>query len=336
MPTAGNEGQAKRVTERIDREQEIEDAAALWVTRLGEGPLDAGAQAELGRWLAEDPSHGASFREAQAAWRVLNQVAREPGVRRQATPPARRAGMRRRAAAALAASLLVLVAGAVLWSSDPLVAIAADHRTAPGERRLVTLPDDSAVELGPASAIALHFDEHERRIELLRGVIYVAAAPRRGDERRPLLVEAGAGSARALGTEFAVRLGADAVEVVVAEHEVVVTANSREGKTTQALAAAGESVRYSDGGVGAVKTANLDQVLAWRRNWLVLDRVPLAQAVEELNRYRSRRIVIGGSALPQRLVSGVFDMSDPDAVLATIARELGARTVSSPLVTLLY
>lgn len=324
------------MTGRFDRGEEIENAAALWVVRLGEGRLDAGAQAELERWLAEDPRHGASFREAQAAWRVMTQVAREPGVPRPATAPARRAGTRWRAAAALAASLLVLVAGAVLWSNDPLVAIAADHRTAPGERRLVTLSDGSVVDLGPASAIALHFDDRERRIELLRGVVHVVAAPRRGGEQRPLLVAAGAGSARALGTEFAVRLTADAVEVVVVEHEVVVTASSRDGKAPQVLLAAGELVRYSDAGVGPVQAANLDQVLAWRRNWLVLDRVPLAQAVEELNRYRSRRILIGGSALPQRQVSGVFDMSDPDAVLAIIARELGARSLSSPLVTLLY
>ena len=324
------------MTERIDRDEEIENTAALWVARLGEGPLDGRVQAELERWLAEDPRHGAAFLEAQAAWGVMNQVAREPGARRLAMPSASRARRRWRAVAALAASLLVLVAGAVLWSGDPRVAIAADHRTALGERRLVTLTDGSVVELGPASALAVHFDARERRIELLRGAVYVVAAPRRGDEQRPFLVEAGAGSARALGTEFAVRRRDDSVEVVVVEHQVMVAAVGRDGKATEVVLAAGEAVRYGDAGVGAVQTPNLDQVLAWRRNWLVLDRVPLVQAVEELNRYRSRRIVIGGSTLSQRQVSGVFDMADPDTVLDTIARELGARAVSAPLVTLLY
>lgn len=331
-----NEGQARGVTERSDREEEIENAAALWVARLGEGPLDAGAQAELDRWLAEDPRHGASFLEAQAAWGIMDRVAREPDAPRRLAPATRRVGRRWRAMAALAASLLVLIAGAVLWSGDPLVAIAADHRTAPGERRVLNLSDGSVVELGPASAVALHFDERERRIELLRGALYAVAAPRRAGEQRPFLVEAGAGSARALGTEFAVRRLADSVEVVVVEHEVMVTAGGRDGKATEVILAAGESVRYGDAGVGTAQTPNLDQVLAWRRNWLVFDRVPLVQAVEELNRYRNRRILIGGSTLPQRQVSGVFDMSDPDAALDTIARELGARTVSAPLVTLLY
>jgi transmembrane sensor len=324
------------VTERIDREDEIENTAALWVARLGEGPLDVRAQAELECWLAEDPRHGAAFLEAQAAWGVMNDVAREPGALRLAISSARWTGRRWRAVAALAAGLLVLVAGAVLWNGDPLVAIAADHRTAAGERRQVNLSDGSVVELGPASAVAVHFDERERRVELLRGVLYAVVAPRRGGEQRPFLVTAGAGSARALGTEFAVRRLGGSVEVVVVEHEVMVSAGGRDGKATEVVLAAGESVRYGDVGVDAVQTANLDQVLAWRRNWLVFDRVPLVQAVDELNRYRSRRILIGGSTLPQRQVSGVFDMSDPDAVLDTIARELGARTVSAPLVTLLY
>lgn len=336
------QGQAERVTERIDRDEEIEEAAALWVAWLGEGPLNAGAQAELERWLAEDPRHRAAFVEAQAAWQVMTEVARAPGSLRDgspraaARPAAGRVGRRWRALAALAASLLVLIGGTILWSADPLLALAADYRTAPGEQRQLTLSDGSIVDLGPASAIAVRFDDRERRIELLGGVAYVVAAPRQGDEQRPFLVEAGAGSARALGTQFAVRRGSRSVEVVVVEHNVAVAVDGRTGKAAEVVLSPGQSVRYSEAGLGSVQTANLDHVLAWRRNWLVFDRVPLAQVVEELNRYRGGRIVIGDSALSRRQVSGVFDMADRESALATIARELGARTVSAPLVTLLY
>jgi transmembrane sensor len=325
------------VTERIDRDEEIEETAALWVARLGEGPLRAEAQAELVRWLAEDLRHRASFVEAQAAWGVMSEVAHAPGALQCGVPRAAgRLGRRWRAVAALAASLLVLVAGAMLWSTSPLVVLAADHRTAPGEQRVVALPDGSTVELGPASAIALHFDDRERRVELLGGVAYVVPAPRQGDEQRPFVMEAGEGSARALGTQFAVRRLSSSVEVVVVEHQVIVAAGGPKGEVAQVLLSPGQSVRYSDAGLGPVQNANLDQALAWRRNWLVFDRVPFAQVVDELNRYRSRRIVIVDSALSRRQVSGVFDMADPEAALATIARELGARTVSAPLVTLLY
>ena len=339
--TARNGGKAERVNERSDRDEEIEEAAALWVVRLGEGSLRAGAEDEFEHWLAEDPRHRASFVEAQAAWAVMNEVARAPGrlrgaALRDATFAASGAGRRWRTLAALAASLFVLVGAAMLWSADPLVVLAADHRTAPGEQRLVALPDGSTVELGPASAIALHFDDRERRIELLEGVAYVAPAPRQGGQQRPFVVEAGTGSARALGTQFAVRRLSSSVDVVVVEHEVIVTAGGHKGEASQVLLSPGQSVRYSGTGLGPVQTANLDHALAWRRNWLVFDRVPFAQVVEELNRYRSRRIVIVQSALSQRQVSGVFDMADPEAALGTIARELDARTVSAPLVTLLY
>lgn len=323
------------MTERIKRDEEIEEAAALWVAWLGEGPLNAGAQAELERWLAEDPRHRASFVEAQAAWQIMTEVAQAPGALKGGVPAAGRIAMRWRAVAALAASLLVLVAGAMLWSGNPLVALAADHRTAAGEQRVVALPDGSTVELGPASAIALHFDDRERRVELLGGVAYVAAAPRQGDEQRPFVMEAGGGAARALGTQFAVRRLSSSVEVAVVEHEVAVSVG-REGKVAEIVLSPGQSVRYSEAGLGPVQIANLEQMLAWRRNWLVFDRVPLAQVVDDLNRYRARRIIIGDSALSRRQVSGVFDMADPEAALDTIARELGVRMISAPLVTLLY
>ncbi|WP_422000653.1 FecR family protein [Reyranella sp.] len=330
-----------------DRQDEIEDSAALWAARLGEGPIDADAQRRLARWLAEDPRHRAAFAEAQAAWRLMEAVARSPGDALAATPrpllakgPAKAAARWWRPAMALAASLLVLVAGAIAWQGDLVPLVAADYRTAPGERRTVALADGSRVELGPHSAIALRFDARERRIELLQGLAYFIAAPRRGAEERPFVVQAGTGRARALGTEFEVQRLSGAAEVTVVEHEVAVAARPADAAADAPLAevvlSPGQSVRYSAAGLGPVRAADLDRALAWRRDRLVFDRAPLAEVVETVNLYRRGRIVLGSAALAQRRVSGVFDMTDPDAVLAAIARELGAHTVSAPLVTLLY
>lgn len=346
------------MTGASDRQDEIEDCAALWVARLGEGPLDADAHRSLERWLAEDPSHAAAFAEAQAAWGLMTEVARIPGAFVDDLPkpspprpvPARPAPQSRatqswatqswavhwRALAALAAGLVVLVAGTVVWNGDFLPMVLADHRTAPGERRTVTLADGSIVELGPHSAIALKFDDRERRVDLLQGLAYFVAAPRQGGESRPFIVHAGSGSARAVGTQFEVHRFSDAVEVIVAEHDVAVAAATVDGPTAEVVLSPGQSVRYADAGIGLVHAANLEHALAWRRDRLIFDRVPLGQVVDELNLYRHGRIVIGTSELARRRVSGVFDMTDPDVALRIIARELGVRTISAPLVTLLY
>ncbi len=341
------------MTGASDRQDEIEDCAALWAARLGEGPLDADAHRSLERWLAEDPSHAAAFAEAQAAWGLMTEVALIPGafvddLPRPSPPrpvpprpaPQSRAtqswAMHWRALAALAASLVVLVAGTVVWNGDFLPMVLADHRTAPGERRTVTLADGSIVELGPHSAIALKFGARERRVDLLQGLAYFVVAPRQGSESRPFIVHAGSGSARAVGTQFEVHRFSDAVEVVVAEHDVAVAAATVDGPTAEVVLSPGQSVRYAEAGIGQVHAANLEHALAWRRDRLIFDRVPLGQVVDELNLYRHGRIVIGTSELARRRVSGVFDMTDPDVALRIIARELGVRTISAPLVTLLY
>jgi len=343
------------VAEPTDRQDEIDQdeidlGAAHWVAHLGRGPLTKADRQALDRWLAEDARHAAAFAEAQTAWERMDEVAGAPGALRRDLAPPRAAQVialrppheRRRAtawlrAAAMAASLLILIAGAGLWFGDPMVMMAADHRTQPGERRLVTLPDGSTAELGPASAIALRYTGAERRVELLSGLAYFTAAPRRGKEQRPFVVEAARGTARALGTQFTVDRFADSVEVIVIEHEVQVAATAADGQEREVLLSPGQSVRYAGAGLASTQTINLDQALAWRRDRLVFDRVPLDHVVAELNRYRRGRIVIGNGTLASRTVSGVFDTADPDAALATIARELGVRTASAPpLVTLLY
>lgn len=330
------------VTEPSEQQDEIDERASLWLAKLGGGPLGPPDHRALEQWLAEDPRHSRAFREAQEAWELMGEVAKAPGalshgVRGAAyMPKPGPAASAWRRFAAMAASLLVLAAGAILWTADPMVLLAADHRTAPGERRTVLLSDGSTVELGPASAIALHFDLVERRVELLRGLAYFTAAPRRGEEQRPFVVQAASGTARALGTQFSVDRLPDSVEVVVVEHEVAVSVATAGGRPAEIVLSPGQSVRYAEAGLGRQHPVDLDQVLAWRRDRLVFDRVTLGHVVEELNRYRRGRIVIGNAGLANRRVSGVFDAADPDAVLATIARELGVRTASAPLVTVLY
>jgi transmembrane sensor len=148
-------------------------------------------------------------------------------------------------------------------------------------------------------------------------------------------VQAAAGTARALGTQFMVDRFSDAVEVTVVEHDVQVAATSADGQASEVVLSPGQSVRYAEAGLAPSRTASLDQALAWRRGRLFFDRVPLDHVVAELNRYRRGRIVIGNTTLSSRTVSGVFDVADLDAALATIAQELGVRTASAPLITLL-
>ena len=241
--------------------------------------------------------------------------------------------------AGMAAICLAAVIGVSnFWYGSPMTMMVADYRTLPGEQRSVTLPDGSVVDLSSASAIALHFSDHERRVELLEGAAYFTAAPKAGGENRPFVVEGAEGTATALGTQFVVDRLSDAVEVTVIEHEVRVDLTDPEHQSASAVLAPGQSVQYSARtGLGKVKEKDIELAAAWRQGKLVFDRVPLADVVAELNRYRRGRIVVGNPTLANRTVSGVFSTKDLDRALATITHELGIRSASvPPLVTLLY
>lgn len=337
------------VGESGDRRDAIDTTAAGWAVRLGGGPLSGSERHDLDRWLAENPAHAAAFEEAQAAWDRMGMLRFAPGDLRydivpprgaSPTPPSANGKDRARRwtrVAAVAACLLLLAGGTALWTGDPLVMMTADYRTGPGERRLVTLSDGSTVDLGPASAIAVDYTGRARQVELLSGVAYFTAAPAVAGESRPFVVDAAGGSARALGTRFMVeRLSAD-VEVTVTEHAVEVALATPTGDRPTILLAQGQSVRYSDNGLGPAETANPERATAWRRGRLIFDNVPLGDVVAALNRYRHGRIVVADRALAGRKVSGVFETDAADAALATIARDLRIGTVSlPPLVTLLY
>lgn len=315
-----------------DRREAAEDMAAQWAIRLGGGPLSDGERHGLERWLAEDASHGAALDFALSTWARLGDLRAAPGGLIRHAQPRRRAWVN---AAVLAASLLLAAALGLSWLGDPWLALTADARTAPGETRALALEDGSRVELAPASALAVRYDGHQRRVELLAGRAFFAPVAREQAGGRPFVVTAGGGSATALGTRFMVdRRDDGGVAVIVVEHTVEVAVAT--GGSVRL--SPGQTVRYDDGaGLGPVGTADIRRSTAWRDGRLIFDRVPLAEVVAELNRYRRGRIILAPGDLAGRTVSGVFDTARLDGALDSIGQELGIRSASlPPFLTVLY
>lgn len=342
-----------RSVEHRDNKEQIEAEAAEWVIRLGGDLLDVQERALFQRWRSQSAYHVQAFEFAQSTWGDLAKLGDAPGslafdsVSSKSPPDMLLAGTEMaqtpRRPLWLGAGLITICLAAMigvssLWYGSPITMLVADYQTAPGEQRSVTLPDGSVVDLSSASAIALHFSDRERRVELLEGAAYFTAAPKAGDEKRPFVVEGGQGTATALGTQFVVDRLSDAVEVTVIEHEVRVSLSDPDHQSASAILAPGQSVRYSRRtGLSKVREKDVELAAAWRQGKLVFDRVPLADVVAELNRYRRGRIVVGNPTLANRTVSGVFETSDLDRALATITHELGIKSASvPPLVTLLY
>lgn len=332
------------------QERSITEAAADWAVRLHAAPLSAAEQAELQQWQAEDPRHVEALGFARQTWAVLGDLAAqdiEPGAlhaphRALAPPPPlsqrpRRRRIWRRAASVALLLLAVGVAGVQgphLW-----LRAQADYFTSKGEVRSVQLMDGSRVQLDTDSAIALDFDENQRHVRLLAGSAVFDVAPMGEQESRPFVVESAGGTTRALGTRFVVgREGAQQAWVGVLQHSVAVNlqAPAHSGPSQRVLEE-GQSARYNPlTGVVALDLPDLQRATGWSRGVLVFDRVPLATVVEQLNRYRPGRVMLGSHDLALRQVSGVFRLDMLDAALSTLTHELRVQRFDLAGVSLIY
>jgi len=111
-----------------------------------------------------------------------------------------------------------------------------------------------------------------------------------------------------LGTKFLVRQDGDSLRVTLLE--------GRARLDTSGIWARHQTVELSPGDV-AVATANslslirkpekaLAEELGWRRGLLVFDRTSLADAVAEINRYNTQKLVIDDPSVSRLTVDGTF------------------------------
>lgn len=288
-----------------DNTASVEDQAVHWFVALRDEEATEADWRAFDRWLKADAAHTGAWRSLERMWGGLDAVAARAGRRR----PRR---LKRAAAAALVLAGLVVLG----WAMAP-EGLFADHRTATGELRTVTLADGSRVELGAASALDVAFSARERRVILRTGRAFFTVVP---DAARPFVVAARAGEVRVLGTAFDVNLD-DGVTVAVARNAVQVSVAAGPA----ARVAQGQGVRYDARGLSAVAPADIDSVQAWRQGQLVFRDAALGTVVAALQRYHSGRIALVGGGLGQRRVTAVFDAHDADAALDAIARSLSLR-----------
>ncbi len=323
------------------------EEALRWLVVLRDKAASDADRAAFERWLKADPRHEAAWERAKLVWmrvgkigpafaaraaaeaaahaaalaaaRVSAAVASPPrlvatpSMRLGPPPRAKMPGRRRFLYAAAAVTAVAVPAGILLVRPG----LFADHGTAVGERRTVSLEDGSTVELAGASSLSVDFAADLRRVVLHAGEAFFTVAR---DATRPFVVEAAAGRTQALGTAFDVKRQGDDVTVAVAEHGVAVS--TADGKV---VVQQGQQVRYGARRLGAAQDADLGQVEAWRRDRLIFQETPLGEVIADLERYRGGRIVVTDSRLRAIPVTAVFDTRQADAALDTIASALPIR-----------
>jgi transmembrane sensor len=192
------------------------------------------------------------------------------------------------------------------------------YATPIGESHPFQLRDGSVVQLNTNSRIKVNYVWNARNIQLLRGEAFFTVTH---EGWRPFIVESHDATVRAVGTEFDVRIGPQATDVVVVSGTVQVGAlpiKAAAGKDTAPppkvgdsssaaiMLTSGESAEVANGSVTKTVGVNIAEALSWRRNRMVFSNKRLADAVDEINRYNLAQIRIEDSRARETRVSGIF------------------------------
>lgn len=323
---------------------DADNAAAAWLARIDRG-LSPREQDEFFLWLAAHPQHGDLFAEHRATMRHLQLLAQwrpehgaqpnpdllAPTRATSRTHPWRRGPILWLAAA----SLVVGISGFSLWPASHAPAPASVTSEAQSARRML-LNDGSTIDLGTGARVEVLYRATERRIRLRAGAAHFVVAH---NPQRPFVVETDRAAVRALGTAFDVHLQPGAVEVLVTDGTVSVSALTQSSATPShahsdesrsAVAKAGNRVTVGTL-AGETRAPELSPLQPEDRRRMVASLTagprqlefadaPLASIVAELNRDNRVRILIADPILAALPVGAALHSDNVEGFLRLLER----------------
>ncbi|WP_347903903.1 FecR family protein [Pseudomonas purpurea] len=289
--------------------------ASGWYFRLQADDVTAAELDAFATWLAQGQAQDHAWQEVQALLGGLREPARQ---HREAERARWKNPLRSQWTPWACAATVFLMVGLVALQTPWLDRLRADYATGTGETRRVELADGSQLQLNTDSAVQVRLSAGERQVRLLRGEAWFEVTK---DAARPFLVQSGDGWVKVVGTQFSVARRSEQTRVQVAQGKVEVSAGTGEPVSLEP----GRAVEYQDRQLTTVHGFDPAAGFAWRQRQLVFRQQPLAEVVDELNRYWPGRIVVLGDGLRERRVSGVFEIDKPDAVLKALVYTLNLR-----------
>ena len=306
-----------------------EDAAAYWDAKLRSPDCSPADREAFCVWRDASPENTEAFGELQALLGALRDNENGPEIRamrEDALNLIERAQGRRRAfmGAGIAASI-ALLAGAFIafqaipiWNGPPREITLANslpaYETAIGERSTIALEDGTVATLNTDSRMEVDYSGAERLVTLLQGQALFEVAK---DPNRTFVVAAGDRRIEALGTIFDVRYIDDEIQVTLLEGLVEVAGDDEPVR----IRGAGESIvppapqqlipgqqllASVNVETAEIRDADAERAVIWREGRVSFEDTPLTDAIAEMNRYSTKRILAGDRALEDIRINGVF------------------------------
>jgi len=303
-----------------EEETRLRKEAVAWVIHLQNSGLSQEDRQAFEAWQAQSPKHAFIYRTVSRVWD-------SPELTAAAVAMASPSWLESKPTFSLrwpvlAAACLVFV---VLLADhfDISIRWQADYQTGSGERRIVELPDRSIATLNTQTAIALSYDGTARRIRLLKGEVFLKV---QHDSERPFLVESADTAVRAVGTAFVVRTDPGGDRITVLHGTVEVESKAKTGSPIAVTA--GSQIQAEPHHLGRPQTVDVATASSWLRGRLVVQNVPFAQVLEELQRYHGGRILLMNRQVGYINVTGTYNVDDPVGALALLLQTVPLSTIS--------
>jgi transmembrane sensor len=310
---------------------------ARWLARIERG-LRADEGAQLREWL-KNKAHRTEILDAARLWHGPEILAVLSGLVPQTELVVKKSQVRRRFNMILGWSTLVVIVGLGIGAMTGVVKLpfiderlSREHQvfaTSIGERRDVTLVDNTVVTLNTGSKMSVDFSTGARDVYLLRGEATFQVAP---DAARPFIVNAGMRRFQATGTRFNVRvISRELTELTVTDGAVkVMDAPPRLPETPAQRRA---TLLYGEITVQALETAQVEPGfqsvspidpgeaetrLAWQRGLIIFQDEALQDALAEVDRYTTIKFVMADEKVRHVRIGGSFRTGDVDGLLASL------------------
>ncbi len=307
---------------------------AFWRGDTPEGSERQRQQQEFAGWLGKSPDNRSAYEAVETTWeelgafsgsdavrQVIEDARRDHQQRQQvidrlapATKPRRR--LKRIGVPVAWAACLLLAVGALLyWHKQPSYTL---YQTALGEQQMVKLQDGTVIKLNTDTILKVHSSSEKRHAVLESGQAFFEVTK---NAERPFYVQTDYGTVTVLGTAFDLYTRDGRVTLSLTEGKVKVTGPAiAESLELEVAPDSGDARRVDllDDRVSEVQTVAANEIQAWQNNKAIFDSVPLNQAVAEINRYNSYKIVIADPDLKSLRISGVFQTDKPELFVAAL------------------
>lgn len=295
--------------------------AAAWLVQLHATDVNDQHRAAFDRWHGSSPAHAAAWQRAETLMGQLGSLGGlSPGLNTRAMEAAARS-TRRQSLRQLGLLLVVAPAGWLAWQHTPWREWTAEHTTARGEIRSLTLADGTQLQLDTLTRLDTRYSANQRLIVLRSGRILVTTGQGGGFAQVPALqVQTAQGLLRPIGTRFVVAHHDRHSTLAVLEGAVEVTPKNT--PHARQVLQAGQQTQFTASEVRQPESGSIAQT-AWTQGLLMADRMPLSQLADALARYYPASFRVH-PRVADLAISGAYPLQD-------VPRTLGMLQATYPL-----